>query len=78
MFFNIHNGDDPLLNFEFVKSAKFFFHCFILAGASRQRGLAVSDPACVRSVWLYPRNDSGKTLNYFVFLQQCCSYSVSL
>ncbi len=23
-FFNIHNGDDPLLNFEFVKSAKFF------------------------------------------------------
>ncbi len=34
-FFNIHNGDDPLLNFEFVKSAKlFFFHCFILAGCT--------------------------------------------
>ncbi len=35
-FFNIHNGDDPLLNFEFVKSAKLFifFHCFILAGCT--------------------------------------------
>ncbi len=29
-FFNIHNGDDPLLNFEFVKSAKFFFFSIVL------------------------------------------------
>ncbi len=47
MFFNIHNGDDPLLNFEFVKSAKLFFFPLFYFGwmHSRQRGLAVSDPA---------------------------------
>ncbi len=38
----------PLLNFEVVKSAKFFFFSLFYFGwmTSRPRGLAVSEPAC--------------------------------
>ncbi len=62
----------PLLNFEFVKSAKFFFFPLFYFGwmHSRQRGLAVSDPAYEYegSVVRIPATTRKKHWIIFVFL----------
>ncbi len=47
----------PLLNFEVVKSAKFFHLFYFVWQPNRLRGLAVSEPTCVcvrRDDGLYP------------------------